>query len=115
MFEGTTPSEEENSSDPILIEFTKIGHGGTIPVGMFSIGKKSDLIKKSDEAVEKAIGTIQNIAERVNSMINSIENKPTNVEMEFGIKFDAEMGAIVAKVTAEGSMKVKLTWNDYSK
>ncbi len=103
-------SHEEDLANPILIEFTKAGQGGTVPVGLFSLGKKADLVKKSNEAMEKAMDTIKNMAVRINSTIQNIENRPDNVEMVFGIKFDAEVGAIVAKVTAEGSMSVKLVW-----
>jgi hypothetical protein len=34
------------------------------------------------------------------------------VEVQFGIKFDAEVGVIVAKVTTEASMTVKMSWEN---
>ena len=105
-------STDENSSNQILIEFTKTSQGGTVPVSLFSPTKKPDLVKKSNEAIGKAMATIRNMASELNSTIQTIENRPNNVEMEFGIKFDIEVGAIVAKVTTEGSMKVKLVWNN---
>jgi hypothetical protein len=104
--------QQEIADDSILIEFTRAGQGGTVPVAWFSLGRKPDLAKKSNEAMEKAMDTIRKMADKVNSNIQTIQNKPSSIEMEFGIKFDAEVGAIVAKVTAEASMTVKLVWNN---
>lgn len=50
------------------------------------------------------------MAQRVHSTVQTMENKPKNIEVEFGIKFDAEVGVIVAKVTAGASMTVKMIW-----
>ena len=36
--------------------------------------------------------------------------RPTTVELEFGIKLDAEAGALVARAGAEASFNVKLIW-----
>ena len=57
------------------------------------------------------MNTIKNMAQRVHSTVQNIENKPKNIEVEFGIKFDAEIGAIVAKVTTEARMTIKMTWD----
>jgi Trypsin-co-occurring domain 1 len=94
----------------ILVEFTT--DGGLRPVGLFSSKKQPELAEKSNEAVNKAMNTIKNMATRVHSTVQTIENRPENVEVEFGIKFDAEVGVIVAKVTAEASMTVKMIWEN---
>lgn len=99
------------SSDPILVEFTRADDDGPRPVAWYSIKKKPELEKKSTEVIDKAMQTIHKMANKVNSTIQIIENKPSRLEMEFGIKFDAEIGAIVAKVTAESSMTIKMVWD----
>lgn len=35
---------------------------------------------------------------------------PGSVEIEFGIKLNAEAGAVIAKTSAEGHLTIKLTW-----
>ena len=100
----TTPS------NPILVEFTRADDGPR-PVALFSIKRKPELEKKSIEVMEKAMETIHKMADKVNRTIQMIENRPDHVEMEFGIKFDAEIGAIVAKVTTEASMTIKMVWD----
>jgi len=106
--EKTNPQDTNNtSSDPILVEFTRIDDGAR-PVAWYSIKKKPELEKKSIEVIDKAMDTIHKTADKVNTTIQMIENRPNHVEMEFGIKFDAEIGAIVAKVTTEASMTIKM-------
>lgn len=99
------PNHDENE---ILVEFTT--EQGLRPVGLFSRKKEPELASKSNEAVNKAMNTIKNMAERVHSTVESLSNRPKSVEVEFGVKFDAEVGVIVAKVTAEASMTVKMVW-----
>jgi hypothetical protein len=94
----------------ILVEFTT-GEGLRL-VGLFSRKKEPELAEKSNKAVNKAMDTIKNMAQRVHSTVQTIENRPSNVEVEFGLKFDAEVGVIVAKVTAEASMTVGLSWEN---
>jgi hypothetical protein len=106
---GETSDKSSNDQDgTILVEFTT--GEGLRPVGLFSRKKQPELAEKSNEAINKAMNTIKNMATRVHSTVQTIQNRPKNVEIEFGVKFDAEVGVIVAKVTAEASMTVKMTW-----
>ena len=41
-------------------------------------------------------------------------SSPSGVEIEFGVRFNAEAGAVIAKTSMEGHMVVKLTWEDRS-
>jgi hypothetical protein len=45
------------------------------------------------------------LAQQVNSSIKNIDGRPDHVEVDFGIKFDAE-----AKASMEANLNVKLTW-----
>lgn len=40
--------------------------------------------------------------------------KPAGVELEFGVRFNAQVGAVIAKKSLEGHLKVKLIWGDRS-
>jgi hypothetical protein len=106
---GVTDHVDEKESEAILVEFTT--GEGLRPVGLFSRKKEPELAEKSNKAIEKAMSTIQRMANRVNSTVGNIDKRPSNVEVEFGIKFDAEVGVIVAKAKMEAGMTVKLGWN----
>ena len=60
--------------------------------------------------MKKAMDTIQNMAERINSTIESNDdnNKPDNVEVQFGLKFDGELDIVIAKAGVEASIIVTL-------
>lgn len=107
----STSSNDSNPDNAILVEFTS-GEGGLRPVGLFSHKNQTELAEKSNRAVDSAMNTVKNMAQRVHSTVQRIENRPNNVEVEFGIKFDAEIGVIVAKARGEASMVVKLRWDN---
>jgi hypothetical protein len=71
-----------------------------------------DMYEKSDEAVGKAMGMIRAMAEKTFNTVKSIpaSERPSKVEVEFGIKFNLEAGAVVAKASTETAIKVTLTW-----
>ncbi|MEU1882756.1 CU044_2847 family protein [Streptosporangium sp. NPDC001559] len=37
--------------------------------------------------------------------------RPDQIEIEFGVKLNAEAGALIAKTSTEGQLTVKLTWS----
>ncbi len=100
---------------PFLIEFTTTTQEGLTPVRNIPWPNRDDLEEKSNKAIEKAMMIIQNTAEKVNSAIKNIEGRPDHVEVEFGIKFDAEIGVILAKASMESCLNVKLTWDNGGK
>lgn len=99
--------------DQILVEFAP--RPGVRQVSL-SIGPE-EMAGKSARALDKAMSTIHQMGNRVTKTIKSIEvvDRPTKVELEFGIKLDAEAGAYVAKVSTEAGFKVVLTWEQPDK
>jgi hypothetical protein len=69
-----------------------------------------DLPQKSAEAVNKAMESIRQMAQRTILTIDALTNKPSLVELEFGIKLSTQAGALIAKTSGEGNIKVKLVW-----
>ncbi|HKG86850.1 MAG TPA: CU044_2847 family protein [Nitrososphaeraceae archaeon] len=90
----------------ILVEFHT--SGGEQPVGFWDRAK---LEEKSEEAIEKAMATIHNMAQRVITTVNDIKNRPSSVEVSFGIKFDGKVDVIIAKAGAEASIEVTIKWD----
>ena len=88
----------------VLVEFA------TAP-GMREVSLKgSDLQNQSAEAIKSAMNTIYNTARKVTDTINSLEVKPSTIELDFGITLKAESGALIAKCGGEAAFNVKLTW-----
>ena len=74
-----------------------------------------ELKEEAQKALHIAMGTIQEMANRVSRAIKEIEEDvcPDEVEVEFSIKLELEGGAVlplVAKTTAGGQFNVKFIW-----
>jgi hypothetical protein len=102
MSETTT---DANAQTTILVEFTP-------RPGLQQVSRADDVAQKSAQALDKAMSTIREMGQRVTDTVKDINvaDRPTKVELEFGLKFDAEAGAVVARASTEAAFKVVLTW-----
>lgn len=91
---------------PILVEFAL--RPGVRQVSLAV--SPEELAGKSALALDRAMSTVRQMAKRVTDAVDKITDKPDKVEVEFGLKLDAEAGAYVAKVSTEAGFKVVLTW-----
>ena len=99
-----TPDEDK----PILIEVAPQPGVRTV-----SLSPK-DMAAKAEEAMQNVMDTIHNIARRFNGLYDNLPNEFNQVELSFGIKINAEAGAIVAKASVESNFNVKLVWQKKS-
>ena len=103
MTSDTTSGQNEH--EPILFEFSILPGGEEV-----SRPSVDDLSQRSAEALNQAMGTIKTMARRTLETIDTLANKPTEVEVEFGIKLTVEAGAVISKAGGEGNITVKLKW-----
>jgi hypothetical protein len=101
-----------------LIEFP-LEDGGTILVEVEQLAPEEGVVPATTpgEVVVKAAQTFEHALVKVKPAANAIINKlrglsdpPDEIEVEFGLKLDAEAGAFVASVGAEANYKVTLNW-----
>ena len=93
-----------NEDTPILVEFAPTP--GVQQVAL----SPTDLAERSAQALDRAMGTIRQMAQRVSALRATLPDEFTQVELEFGLKLEAEAGALISKVGAEASINVTLTW-----
>lgn len=111
-----TLSSNNKSSSLLLIEPSGTG-GVKQVVNVKDVKKwfsnKEDWAKKSEEAMNNAMKTIQDMAQRVNSTIEKIDEdkKPDTAEVEFGLKFNGNLDVIIAQAGVEASITVTLGWD----
>lgn len=98
------PEFKIDTAAPILVEIEP--KPGVRQVSL----KREDLGVESGKAIDSAMNTIYNTATRVNKTIEELAVKPSQVEVEFGIKLIAETGAIIAKAGGEANFNIKLIW-----
>jgi len=96
-----------DESERILVEFAP--RPGVRRVSTFDLTMEQ-LEELSNKALDSALGTISQMAQRVRALRDKIPAEFTQVEVEFGIKLDAEAGALLAKAGGEAAISVTLTW-----
>lgn len=93
-----------DESAPILVDFTPA------PSVVRTALPPTDLAQQSEKALDAAMNTIHGMARRVSASINALSGRPTKVEVESGLKLDAQAGALVAQARTEAGFNVTLTW-----
>ena len=108
----TTVSFEIDPDSPLLVDFGSQGPMTLSAGGTLGVGQLEDLTDRSQRALNSAMHAIQDMSRRITATIKSLPTieRPTTVELEFGLKLDAEAGALIARAGAEASFTVKLIW-----
>jgi Trypsin-co-occurring domain 1 len=72
--------------------------------------KRPDAIAEARKTFEAALNDINFAAEKALAVLRDGRLRPDGIEIQFGVRFNAEVGAVVAKAAGEGHLIVKLTW-----
>jgi hypothetical protein len=83
------------------------GNGTGREISVKDIG---NLEQASGKAIDHALITIEEISRRVGGLQERMPTEFSQVVVEFGLTLDMESGALIAKVGAEASITVSLTW-----
>jgi hypothetical protein len=70
----------------------------------------SQLTEKVGKSLVDTLSVIRPVAEAALSACGDLAALPDTVEVEFGLKFDVRIGAVIAHSSADGSMRIKLVW-----
>jgi len=104
-----------------IVEFP-LENGDSILVEVDKQAPTDDRISLGDEVAQKAQQTFESALEKVKPVANAIMtkvrslNEPADeVEVKFGIKMSAELGAVIASGSAEVNYEVTLKWQQKSK
>jgi hypothetical protein len=109
----TTLTFEIDPEAPLLVEFEP--DSGLVLAARsspLSEDQLEALAGRSAQALNSAMSAIRQMARRVTATIQSLPalERPTTLELEFGLKLDAEAGALVARAGAEAGFNVRLVW-----
>jgi Trypsin-co-occurring domain 1 len=105
---------------PTLVEFP-LQDGGTVVVevaerGSFRDGEvtrglgPTNVAQRATETFEEAFSRVRPAAEAVVDGFRRLAESPDEIEVEFGIRLNAEVGAIVAQAAGEANFTIKLRW-----
>jgi hypothetical protein len=96
--------EAETGSGTVLFEVEELPGERTERVSR----RGHNVVAELDERLDDAISTIRPAAESIFEAFGQLG--PDTVSVEFGLKLDAEAGAIIAKTGVSGHFTVSLTW-----
>jgi len=101
-----------------LVEFP-LEDGGTILVeaeqlepaeGVVPATRPGEVIAKATETFEHALEKVKPAANAIINKLRGLSDPPDEIEVEFGLKLNAEAGGVVASAGAEANYKVTLNW-----
>jgi len=99
-----------------LIEF-ELSDGATIVVEVAEDEPGIERAARIDDVVAKAGASLENTLDQVLAVANvalvklrKLTEQPEQIEVEFGIRLNAEAGAVIARTQAEGHLQVKMIW-----
>jgi hypothetical protein len=95
------------NGDVLLVEVDDAMSSGTTLRG----GHGTDMVERAQLTYEQAVDRIKPAAESIVHRIRRIAEPPDVISVEFGIKLNANIGAILASTSAEAQFTLKLTWN----
>lgn len=103
--------ETEDGKGAIAVEVEGSGRGG----GMVRASTAGETLERSVVKFENALGPIQRVADLVITKIRQIAESPSEVAVEFGLKFSAEAGVVISKASAEANFKISVKWTSKEK
>ncbi|ANZ41572.1 hypothetical protein BBK82_42095 [Lentzea guizhouensis] len=74
------------------------------------VSRGGNVIRSAAASLEDAMRQVRVAASTALASFREMEVRPDEVQVEFGVKLNAEAGAVIAKTGVEGHLKVKLTW-----
>lgn len=102
-------------TNPELVRFP-LAVGGSVVVelderpGVAPAGHRSGVLREARITFEKAVGEVRDAAAAALAQFTEMTRAPDEVELKFGVKLDAEAGAVIARTGIHGQFEVKLKW-----
>jgi hypothetical protein len=93
---------------PVYVETSDASSGG---VGPQRISRGESETQQADSRFEDAVARIRPAAQVLLDSLKDL-NTPEQINLEFGITFNAKAGVIFASLDSEAVFKVALTWKN---
>ncbi|MEU4093306.1 CU044_2847 family protein [Streptomyces sp. NPDC026673] len=78
--------------------------------GVVSVSRAGDAIAQATGSLETGLDRIRAVAETTLDRLISLPRPPDEVSVEFGVRFNAKAGAVIAHTEGEGHLKVAMVW-----
>jgi hypothetical protein len=78
--------------------------------GIERASRTDDLAIKASQSLEAALEGVRSAATVTLAKLRDVAEAPDEVEVQFGVRLNAQAGAVIAKTEAEGHLQVRVTW-----
>lgn len=100
-----------------LVEF-KLGDGSSVLIETETVsgrpvtrgGRATEMISKADQTFEQALRRVGPTSAAIVERFRDLSQQPDEIEIEFGVKVNAEAGAIIAKTSGEANFRIAVRW-----
>ncbi|UJW30945.1 hypothetical protein L3Q67_38035 [Saccharothrix sp. AJ9571] len=79
-----------------------------VPHAVERAGRPKNMLREAGMSFERALDEVRGAAAAALDRFRSMG--PDEVELKFGVKLDAQAGAVIAKTGLQGQFEVKLKW-----
>ena len=73
-------------------------------------GRGGDLIKQADGTLQQALSRIGPVTAAAFAQLRDMAEPPDEIDIEFGVKLSADVGAIIARTGGEANFQISLRW-----
>jgi hypothetical protein len=100
---------------PELIQYA-LNTGGHVtvevanPVGVERVGRRERVLHDMAASFDEALVDVRDAAAAALAQFQAMATRPDEVEISFGIKLDAKVGAVIAETGVEGNFQVTVKW-----
>ena len=71
---------------------------------------RQNVLETAKGTLESALADVRDAAAAALAQFQGMARKPDEVEIKFGVKLDAQAGAIIARTGMQGHFEVKVRW-----
>jgi hypothetical protein len=95
----------QSDGGPVVVEVSEQD------VGFQGVARSGEIIHDARVRFEEALASVRDAAVTALRTFRDEALKPDTVDIEFGVKFSAAAGAVIAQTAAEGHLAVRLRWS----
>ncbi|TMC18969.1 MAG: hypothetical protein E6J34_15850 [Chloroflexi bacterium] len=96
---------EMTDGDYVMIEIDEVGGGSSV----IPAGRVGEVVDQAKVHFEDALHCVLPALKRVTATLRELQ--PDAFEIAFGIKFNTQVGAMIAAIASEANLTVTVKWN----
>lgn len=90
----------------VLVEVEETRVAGPVTRG----GRRLEEVVKADGTLEQALRRIGPVTVAAFDQLRQLADPPDEIDIEFGVKLHADLGAIIARTGGEANFQIALRW-----